>query len=129
MAIVVVLVALDVNVFGLLVLEWGDIVADGAAVDKCDDFVDLAADGERAAENTFFSSEVLEDVGLEEGHITVLIGSDIRDSSSRRVLVWISDTILVHFLEGVELCADSLALHTLVITSLSVLIDSDLVGS
>ena len=129
MAIVVVLVALDVNVFGLLVLEWGDIVADGAAVDKCDDFVDLATDGERAAENTFFSSEVLKDLGLEEGHVTVLIGSDIRDSSSRRVLVWISDTILVHFFEGVELCADSLALHTLVITSLSVLIDSDLVGS
>ena len=73
--------------------------------------------------------EVLKDVGLEEGHITVLIGSDIRDSSSRRVLVWISDTILVHFFEGVELCADSLALHTLVITSLSVLIDSDLVCS
>ena len=127
MAIVVVLVALDVG--GLLVLEWGDIVADGAAVDKCDDFVDLAADGERAAENTFFSSEVLKDIGLEEGHVTVLIGSDIRDSSSRRVLVWISDTILVHFLKGVELNADSLALHTLVITSLSVLIDSDLVGS
>ena len=60
MAIVVVLVALDVG--RLLVLEWGDIVADGAAVDKCDDFVDLAADGERAAENTFFSSEVLEDI-------------------------------------------------------------------
>ena len=127
MAIVVVLVALDVG--GLLVLEWGDIVSDGAAVDKCDDFIDLAADGERAAENTFFAGEVLKDVGLEEGHVTVLIGSDIRDSSSRRVLVWISDTILVHFLEGVELYADSLALHTLVITSLSVLIDSDLVGS